>query len=897
MSLVNTQLMRWVSAVLFVTLLALSPMGALADGGRAAPDCVTVAVGDVQSTVGVDSGACVIVWLGTLQPGDVYDLSVIVVNDAIDLLFFDENGIQPYELGQSYRSSMAQPASTESALGAYEFHWKVPPSIAAKNWYMVLDNQAHDGDAGEGDQGGQRSTVSASVSPLTQAYWTPYHDLVAVESGAYSVLLSGDDLRLDAGTTVVVSAWDMEFIGDVYLQTRAMHDRYTTGAVGVQFIDGGALQTIDTPKSLTWQVPASLEGQELLLVVDNTDAPLGGGNGTQPLRMTVRLELAPPLTPVITDDQGGVVSLGESMMLDASSTPNRLGQQGVFSWDIDADVDSNQDGNDTNDADANGVAVSAMWTTPGSKTLTVRMTAPSGEVAFATHVITVEDTVVPVARIQATNAVPVSGGWRVNVGQSVTLDCSSSSDDDAVAACAWTVDGELAGNNATLVLNWPDLGLHDVMLTVTDMSGNTASSNITLRTVDATVPQIAPASGSTFPEIANQGETISLAVDVSDGYDAATALRVHWDLQPSKDTDGNGDPRDDADLMGLNPKITFDQAGEQAVVVTVFDASNNSAAYAFSVAVKAAPEASVSMGPALVLLGMLAVVGLFGAVGYRTWQRKLALDLLLDRGLSEEEARAHMAAIAQQSTLSIRSKAVHYAGLDRGEVRPQAEQEAQAKQAEFDAIYGASGEVDQTVAFAPPAYASTPMSQASSQAAAEAAALLSDEGGISVSPSSTPGMDALSALMDDDVDEDVESQHQPTTVAVPHQGQEGAQPGIALPSMPDEPTVNVPVTLPESTGGVALPTSQPATASAGGVVLPQQPMASGQTPAPTPTQGQPVREPSPAIVPPPPPAPALVRHTCTACSAVFEVDVPAGLTQALVGCPGCDVDQTIVVHA
>ena len=58
--------------------------------------------------------------LGLLTPGDVYDLSIIVVDDAIDLLFFDENSVQPYELGQSYRSLMAQPASTESAIGAYE---------------------------------------------------------------------------------------------------------------------------------------------------------------------------------------------------------------------------------------------------------------------------------------------------------------------------------------------------------------------------------------------------------------------------------------------------------------------------------------------------------------------------------------------------------------------------------------------------------------------------------------------------------------------------------------------------------------------------------------------------------------------------------------------------------
>ena len=66
--------------------------------------------------------ACASSTLGVLSPGDVYDFSIIVVDDAIDVLFFDQNSIQPYELGQSYRSVMAQPASTESALGALEFH-------------------------------------------------------------------------------------------------------------------------------------------------------------------------------------------------------------------------------------------------------------------------------------------------------------------------------------------------------------------------------------------------------------------------------------------------------------------------------------------------------------------------------------------------------------------------------------------------------------------------------------------------------------------------------------------------------------------------------------------------------------------------------------------------------
>ena len=142
--------MRWHVAAGLALLLMAAPLSVQGDAGRAAPECLTQSAASLPPSLAIDPDVCVIVDLGVLTPGDVYDLSIIVVDDAIDLLFFDENSIQPYELGQSYRSLMAQPASTESALGAYEFHWKVPPSIAAKRWYMVLDNTAHDGDAGQG---------------------------------------------------------------------------------------------------------------------------------------------------------------------------------------------------------------------------------------------------------------------------------------------------------------------------------------------------------------------------------------------------------------------------------------------------------------------------------------------------------------------------------------------------------------------------------------------------------------------------------------------------------------------------------------------------------------------------------------------------------------------------
>lgn len=855
--------MRCATVVLMLLLVACVPSTALAAQGRDAPGCLTQSATTLPPTIDIDPDVCIIVDLGVLSPGDVYAMNVVIVNDAIDLLFFDENGIQPYELGQSYRASMAQPASSEFALGGYEFHWSVPPSIQAKNWYMVLDNTAHDGDAGQGDQGGIRSTVSASVSPLQESFWTPFNDLVGVDAGTYSILLDGDDLRLDGGTTLVLSAWDLEFVGDVYLQTRAMHDRYTSGAVGIQYIDGGGLQTVDTPKSLTWQVPSSLEGEELLLVVDNTDVPLGGGNGTEDLRMTVRLELSPPLTPVISDDSGSMVSIGESITLDAASSPNRLGQRGTFSWDFDAEKDVNLDGNGSNDADGQGLEVTTSWDSPGQKTVTATMTAASGEVVSSSHTVTVEDTVAPTARMQASSgATPVSDGWRADVGQTMVLTCASSTDDDQVDSCEWLVDGVTSNQNTTLTLTSATVSTREITLIVTDPSGNEANTTSSVRFVDATLPRFNTSLLADFPSNLATGDAASFIVEVEDDYDSAVDLRVHWDLEPTEDTDGNGDTRDDPDRVGLNPSITFDRAGKKDIVVTVFDASNNSATYAFSVNVAATQEDSMSYGPMIGMVLLILSLAGVGLLGYRFWQRRLALDLLTNRGLSEEEARGHMMMIAQRRNISLLAKAEVYAGLDMGEVSPKEDQEAAAKKAEMEAIYGTSDAPQDDSAFAPRTVASATLSQGSSQAAAEAAALLNESGFDMGSPVS-PADDPLASLMTEFEDDE--------PVSPPPVGDQLETSAVALPPQTSQTTPSL------ASSSVALPLSTEPAPSAPTVALPV---------AAEPPQ-------APQSTPPPAPAPTLVRHTCSACEALFEIDLPAGLAEAITACPSCGEDQLI----
>ena len=150
--------------------------------------------------------------------------------------------------------------------------------------------------------------------------------------------------------------------------------------------------------------------------------------------------------------------------------------------------------------------------------------------------------------------------------------------------------------------------------------------------------------------------------------------------------------------------------------------------------------------------------------------------------------------------------------------------------------------MDSNAGFAPPTFSQAPLSQASQSAAAEAAALLSDEGDETIDESLEHLVEEIAGAAAVSIDTEVAA---PASVAMP--------PSVALPDDEPHPVPEPAEVSPENESPVALP------------------------------------------APPAPPAPSSVRHTCGACGAVFEVDVPAGVAQAVVACPACSADQTITV--
>ena len=100
---------------------------------------------------------------------------------------------------------------------------------------------------------------------------------------------------------------------------------------------------------------------------------------------------------------------------------------------------------------------------------------------------------------------------------------------------------------------------------------------------------------------------------------------------------------------------------------------------------------------------------------------------------------------------------------------------------------------------------------------------------------------------------------------------------VPAPSVPQEPVV-------EPSLSVALPPE----VEHSGTASPDPSLALPETPSNVP-------QPAPAV-PPVPPASTVVRHTCSSCSAVFEIDMPAGVSKAVVACPSCGVDQTVALN-
>ena len=657
--------------------LLIAPMVSATEG-RAAPQCAEFDLSDVvtsSSGVSVEPGACLIVDIGVRSHTTTLAIDIEVLDDAMDVLMFDQNAVQTYKNGQNYRSSFNAESSFESMIGSEWLDWAPPQSINAKNWYIVFDNSAHDGDEGLGDQGGMMSRFKLQLAPASVEDYPLLHDTFILQPGERINLAS---FSVDSGTDLSYWAHPLSGNGDMFIQSdNQLSGDLIISDTGMEDFGGQDTTQID------WTVPQFLDLQNLNLMAE------AGSSG---LHFTVKAWFNPVLAPAIVDYSDSTTTIDEKITLDASGTPNSLQQLLSLSWDFDSD----------GSVDATGTLVEASWSTPGIKTVNLTAQSQSGETTVVSHQVEVVDVEDPIAVITGQGGViDLNGDRRLLRLSNVVLQASNSYDDHAIASASWSVDGQPMSSASQYTFNRSEIGTYVVTLTVSDPSGNTGSSNTTIVVFDSTVPILVSTDITEITEV-EQGEEIELKIKAADTWDSQEDLRFTWDLDLTRDTNGDGDATNDADYTGSTLAISFDDVGKARFAVTVYDQSNNTDFEIFEIQVKEPPSEAGMIAIVAIIFAVIIVVSGVVLFGYKGIQRRHAVGLLMQSGLSEVEAKARIQSIARGTKLPAFANAYQMAGITDGSVIMSADQmQTEAKAQEFAAIYGSDSQQDPNAGFMP----------------------------------------------------------------------------------------------------------------------------------------------------------------------------------------------------
>ncbi|MDP6869549.1 MAG: PKD domain-containing protein [Candidatus Poseidoniaceae archaeon] len=647
-----------------ILLLATATLPSIAaTSGRSPPQCETIDISAISGQTGIDAGACVIINLGTHTHQTVLDFDFTVSLNPLDVLLFDQNSIQSYNNGQSYRSSFVAEASFEDFQDSMQFDWAPPVSISAKTWYLVFDNLNHSGDAGQGSQGIASSAFSVDVSIDQGPDFPLVHDTWLFSAGERNQLAF---FNVDGGTILDLDLTRISGSGELFVQSESQLG-------GNSFLADSKLEISNTDKQFQWTVPNSQDGQNLHLMVDS------GVSST--FHFSLESGFTPVVQIVVNDNSNSTVNIGQEIFLDVYSSPNGMNQIVDVNWDFDND----------GIIDSNGFDTVTMWSTPGVKSLSVEIISFTGETDSTIYNVNVIDNMAPVPVISGEGSRGLNGEWRLLRTSDLILSALNSADDHTIANTTWYVDGEQFSIGSQITLSWSLIGTHEVELEVRDPSGNNASVNTTIVVYDNTNPNLETTWLSEIEEVANK-ESVELRVSGSDAWDDESTLIYHWDFDLETDDDGDGDSRNDPDLVGEKVVHKFTGLGEHKIAVTVFDQSGNFDMEIITVNVVEPEDSGTIIGIiAITVFVLLLVLGLV-VFGQRAINRRGAVQLLISNGLPLNEAISRVSEIIKTQNVPRFASAAQLAGItEGGQIKTQAQLVAEAKAEEIAAIYGDDG--------------------------------------------------------------------------------------------------------------------------------------------------------------------------------------------------------------
>ncbi len=177
----------------------------------------------------------------------------------------------------------------------------------------------------------------------------------------------------------------------------------------------------------------------------------------------------------------------------------------------------------------------------------------------------------PVAEFSASDTM-------IMLGDTITLSSSSYDPDGDDLTYVWDFEGNGFSDNdetseATYTFEPTEVGCFEVRLKVIDEKDQSATSD---KTMQICVDSLASEPEAAFVydvmgfdvEFENQSET--------DSTNGADLYATYWDFDTSVDSDGNGDPADDADSEETDPSHTYEAEGTYTVSLVIYDSAGGS---------------------------------------------------------------------------------------------------------------------------------------------------------------------------------------------------------------------------------------------------------------------------------------------------------------------------------
>jgi uncharacterized delta-60 repeat protein len=392
--------------------------------------------------------------------------------------------------------------------------------------------------------------------------------------GQSRILLGGaatrlDDVAVDASDRIVVTGWRAAS-GAAGAKGQLTVARYSAAGTLDTSYGTGATPTGFTATDLDGAAPATydVEGRRLRLAAGGTATVAAtvvaqgvahhvGVARLSPDGAVVTTTTQDPSPSHITDIEDLVVAPTGALTLVGRMSVASTQQVAVVTYnnDLTADAARNIAVSDGGDDEAYAAALGA----DGHTIVTGRVSEQAGNSGFFARLGAAGSA--PVASF-TTDYTPTRPGRALRPGQPVTFDAAASADPDgSIASYAWDFDGDGQADQTgpRVTTSFAGAGTHTALLKVTDDSGLTATTGVTLAVKANNNPGVAIVEPAAQPQAGKAFTLTALAGD-PDGAVVAYA----WDL------DGNGTYET---ATGATPRVTttLTTAGRHPIGVRVTD--------------------------------------------------------------------------------------------------------------------------------------------------------------------------------------------------------------------------------------------------------------------------------------------------------------------------------------